>query len=76
MPKHNMFKPRTVWSLSNAFTNALKEARDDCRYEFTARLGRFFDLCNTPANLLTCPVSHQYPAAKSRSAPMSRKTTD
>ena len=40
-PKHEEFQPRTIWSLSNAFTSAFKEARPDRQYELTARLGRF-----------------------------------
>ena len=41
LPQHEEFKPRTVWSLENAVTSALKEAKDDKRYELTARLGKF-----------------------------------
>lgn len=40
-PRHDEFKPRTVWSVSNAFTSAFKEARPDKRYELTARHGKF-----------------------------------
>jgi hypothetical protein len=47
-PKYDEFKPRTVWSLSNAFTSAFKEARDDRRYELTARLGKFLGPVSTP----------------------------
>ena len=48
-PKYEEFKPRTVWSLSNAFTSAFKEARDDRRYELTARLGKFLGPVSTQA---------------------------
>jgi len=49
IPTHDEFRPRTVWSLSNAFTSAFKEARDDRRYKLTARLGKFLDPYSTPA---------------------------
>jgi hypothetical protein len=41
LPRHEEFSPRTVWSLSNAFTSALKEAKPDRQYELTAKLGAF-----------------------------------
>lgn len=47
-PQYEEFKPRTVWSLSNAFTSAFKEARPDRQYELTARLGRFLAPVSTP----------------------------
>lgn len=47
-PKYEEFQPRTVWSLSNAFTSAFKEARPDRQYELTARLGRFLSPVSTP----------------------------
>jgi hypothetical protein len=49
LPSYDEFKPRTIWSLSNAFTSAFKEARDDRKYELTARLGKFLDPYSTPA---------------------------
>lgn len=47
-PKYEEFQPRTVWSLSNAFTSAFKEARPDRQYELTARLGKFLGPVSTP----------------------------
>jgi hypothetical protein len=47
-PQHEEFKPRTVWSLSNAFTSAFKEVRPDRQYELTAKLGRFLNPVSTP----------------------------
>lgn len=47
-PQHEEFKPRTVWSLSNAFTSAFKEAKPDKQYELTARLGRFLAPVSNP----------------------------
>jgi hypothetical protein len=41
LPRYEEFQPRTVWSLSNAFTSAFKEAKPDKHYELTARLGKF-----------------------------------
>ena len=49
LPEHEEFKPRTIWSLSNAFTSAFKEARPDRQYELTARLGKFLNQYSTPA---------------------------
>lgn len=40
-PRHEEFQPRTVWSVSNAFTSAFKEAKPDKQYELTAHLGKF-----------------------------------
>ena len=51
-PQHEEFKPRTVWSLSNAFTSSFKEAKPDKQYELTARLGRFLGPVSTPNNQL------------------------
>jgi len=49
LPSYDEFKPRTMWSLSNAFTSALKEATPDRQYELTARLGKFLQPFSTPA---------------------------
>jgi len=49
-PRHDEFKPRTVWSLSNAFTSAFKEAKPDKQFELTARLGKFLSAVSTPAD--------------------------
>lgn len=40
-PQYDEFKPRTLWSLSNAVTSALKETKPDRQYELAAKLGRF-----------------------------------
>jgi len=42
------FRPRTVWSLSNAFTSAFKETRPDKHFELTARLGKFLGPVSEP----------------------------
>ena len=47
-PGYDEFKPRTVWSLSNAFTSAFKEAKPDRHFELTARLGKFLSAVSTP----------------------------
>jgi len=49
-PQHEEFQARTVWSLSNAFTSAFKEARPDRQYELTARLGKFLGPVSTPSS--------------------------
>lgn len=40
-PSHEEFQPRTMWSLSNAFTSALKELDPIPQFKATARLGAF-----------------------------------
>lgn len=47
-PQCDEFRPRTVWSLSNAFTSALKEVRPDRHFELTARLGKFLAPVSDP----------------------------
>lgn len=42
-PSHEDFKGRTVWSLENAFTTALKELKPVRQYEATAKLGKFLE---------------------------------
>ncbi len=42
-PKYEDFKPRTVWSLSNAFTSALKELEPIPQFKATAMLGEFLE---------------------------------
>jgi hypothetical protein len=50
VPGYEEFKPRTVWSLTNAFTSAFKETPPDRHFELTARLGKFLEPVSTPAN--------------------------
>jgi hypothetical protein len=40
-PTHDEFEPRTVWSLSNAFTSAFKELDAVPQFRATAKLGTF-----------------------------------
>lgn len=40
-PKHEEFQPRTMWSLSNAFTSAFKELDPIFQFKVTAKLGAF-----------------------------------
>ena len=42
-PKYEEFKPRTVWSLSNAFTSAFKELEPIPQFKATAKLGEFLE---------------------------------
>lgn len=42
-PKYEDFRPRTIWSLSNAFTSALKELDPNPQFKATARLGEFLE---------------------------------
>jgi hypothetical protein len=40
-PQHEEFQPRTMWSLSNAFTSAFKELDPIPQFRATAKLGSF-----------------------------------
>jgi len=42
-PQHQEFQPRTIWSLSNAFTSALKELDPIPQFKATAKLGEFLN---------------------------------
>ena len=61
-PKHDEFKTRTVWSLSNAFTSAFKEARPDRQYELTARLGKFLGPVSNPCPIAFLTATNTHPA--------------
>jgi hypothetical protein len=47
-PEHDAFKPRTVWSMENAFTSAFKELKPVRQYEVTAKLGKYLGPYNAP----------------------------
>ena len=42
-PKYEEFRPRTIWSLSSAFTSAFKELEPIPQFEATAKLGEFLE---------------------------------
>jgi len=42
-PEHEEFAPRTLWSLSNAFTSALKQLDPIPQFRATAKLGGFLE---------------------------------
>ena len=42
-PQHAEFSPRTMWSLSNAFTGAFKELEPIPQFKATAKLGPFLE---------------------------------
>jgi hypothetical protein len=42
-PEHEEFAPRTMWSLSNAFTSALKQLDPLPQFRATAKLGPFLE---------------------------------
>jgi hypothetical protein len=42
-PKYEEFLPRTIWSLSNAFTSAFKELDPIPQFKATAKLGEFLE---------------------------------
>jgi hypothetical protein len=43
-PKYDDFRPRTIWSLSNAFTSAFKELDPIPQFKATAKLGEFLEI--------------------------------
>jgi hypothetical protein len=43
VPKYEEFLPRTMWSLSNAFTSAFKELEPIPQFKATAKLGEFLN---------------------------------
>ncbi|MEO8036278.1 MAG: DUF932 domain-containing protein [Acidobacteriota bacterium] len=45
-PEYDEFKPRTMWSLSNAFTSAFKTLEPIPRFRATARLAPFLERMN------------------------------
>jgi len=42
-PKYEEFRPRTIWSLSNAFTSAFKDLEPIPQFRATAKLGEFLE---------------------------------
>jgi hypothetical protein len=42
-PQHEEFQPRTLWSLSNAFTSAFKELEPIPQFKATAKLAGFLE---------------------------------
>jgi len=42
-PEYEEFKPRTIWSLSNAFTSAFKELDPIPQFKATAKLSEFME---------------------------------
>ncbi len=42
-PKYEEFKPRTIWSLSNAFTSPFKELDPIPQFKATAKLEEFLE---------------------------------
>jgi hypothetical protein len=49
-PQVEEFAPRTVWSLSNAFTSAFKDLDPIPQFKITARLAPFLELATTSPN--------------------------
>lgn len=42
-PSYEDFRPRTLWSLSNAFTSAFKKLKPISQFQVTAKLGGYLD---------------------------------
>jgi len=49
-PQVEEFAPRTVWSLSNAFTSAFKDLDPIPQFKTTAKLASFLELATAPSN--------------------------
>lgn len=47
-PEIEEFKPRTLWSVNNAFTSAFKQLKPVQQFQATARLGAFIDRWKPP----------------------------
>jgi hypothetical protein len=47
-PSYEEFKPKTLWSMENAFTTSFKQLKPIPQYEATARLGRFITEATPP----------------------------
>jgi hypothetical protein len=47
-PEFSEFEPRTLWSLSNAFTAAFKDLKPVKQFQMTARLGPFLESYQMP----------------------------
>jgi hypothetical protein len=45
-PKHEEFKPRTVYSMQNAFTSAFQQLDPIPMYRATTSAGEYFAVCN------------------------------
>lgn len=43
-PRYEEFRPRTIWSLWNAFTSAFKELDPIPQFKATANLGEFLEV--------------------------------
>ncbi len=56
-PKYEEFEPRTLWSLSNAFTSAFKELNPLKHFELTARLGAYLTKVQERQNLVLLPIA-------------------
>lgn len=48
-PKYEEFRPRAIWSLSNAFSSAFKELDATPQFRATAKLGEFLEARFSPS---------------------------
>jgi len=48
VPEHEEFKPKTLWSLENAFTSAFKQLGPIPQYQATAKLGKYMSDITPP----------------------------
>jgi hypothetical protein len=63
-PEHEEFQPRTMWSLSNAFTSAFKELDPIPQFRATAKLGSFLEAATAARS---CPDTSSVSAGTVRS---------
>jgi hypothetical protein len=57
-PKYPEFEPRTLWSLENAFTSALKELEPVARLRYTGQLAPFLSEMPTIGLLAAAPAEN------------------
>jgi hypothetical protein len=55
-PRYDEFRPRTIWSLSNAFTSAFKELEPIPQFKATAKLGEFLEARFSQTVFFVCSV--------------------
>ncbi len=51
-PRCERFQPRTLWSLSNAFTSAFKELDPIAQFKATAKLGALLEAVRAVGSVL------------------------
>lgn len=68
-PEYAEFRPRNLWSLSNAFTSAFKKLAPMTQFEATARLGTFINTVQVERNIRPAELQLQLEANESELDP-------